>query len=130
MTLDWQRAAEVAQSITAQGTPFSADSVVRFASVTKHLFASLVTGPLADVIALDDQLVQHLPQLRGPSGQATVGQALDMTAGLHDLPETLSLLGLSVYHATQSDDLLAFVAALDKLNYPAGSEISYSNPGY
>lgn len=162
MTLDWQRATEVAQSITAQwqgegqpggaialfdgnqlralscggladlaqGTPFSADSVVRFASVTKHLFASLVTGPLADVIALDDRLAQHLPQLHGPSGQVTVGQALDMTAGLHDLRETLSLLGLSVYNATQSDDLLAFVAALDKLNYPAGSEISYSNTGY
>lgn len=162
MTLQWQNAAEVAESIVApwrngqqpggaialfdrhdihalycggladlaQETPFSADSVARFASVTKHLFASLVTGPLSNVLSLNDRLQQHLPQLMGPSGQVTVGQALDMTAGLHDLRETLSLLGLSVYNATQADDLLAFVASLDQLNYPAGSEISYSNTGY
>ncbi|MDX5629752.1 MULTISPECIES: serine hydrolase domain-containing protein [unclassified Brenneria] len=114
----------------AQGTPFSTSSVVRFASVTKHLFAALVTGPMADKIALTDTLAQHLPQLTGPNGQVTVGQALDMTSGLDDIRETLSLLGLSVYNATQAADLLQFEADMGALNYPAGSEISYSNTGY
>lgn len=162
MTLHWQQATDVAQSITAnwqhggqpggaitlfdrrqiravccgglsclaQGTPFGADSVVRFASVTKHLFASLVTGPLSGTIALTDTLRQHLPQLTGLNGQVTVEQALDMTSGLHDLRETLSLLGLSVYNATRAEDLLQFSAVAGALNYPAGSEISYSNTGY
>ncbi|QTF10621.1 beta-lactamase family protein [Brenneria izadpanahii] len=114
----------------AQGTPFSTSSVVRFASVTKHLFAAMVTGPMADKVSLTDTLAQHLPQLTGANGQVAVGQALDMTAGLDDIRETLSLLGLSVYNATQAADLLQFEADMGELNYPAGSEISYSNTGY
>ncbi|WP_336769076.1 serine hydrolase domain-containing protein [Pantoea endophytica] len=114
----------------AQQTPFSADSVVRFASITKHLFAALVTGPGRRYLKLDDPLVQHLPQLRGANGQITVGQALDMSSGLPDVRETLSLLGLSVYNATRADDLLDFVAREGDLNYAPGSEISYTNTGY
>jgi CubicO group peptidase (beta-lactamase class C family) len=114
----------------AQQTPFSPDSVVRFASVTKHIFAALVTGPGRHYLSLDDKLVQHLPQLRGANGQITVGQALDMSSGLPDVRETLSLLGLSVYNATSAADLLQFVAEEGELNYSPGSEISYTNTGY
>lgn len=45
----------------AQRTLFSPDSVVRFASVTKHLFAALVTGPAAEALTLEDPLARHLP---------------------------------------------------------------------
>ncbi len=114
----------------AQQTPFSADSVVRFASITKHLFAALVTGPGRRYLQLDDKLVQHLPQLTGANGQITVGQALDMSSGLPDVRETLSLLGLSVYNATSAADLLDFVAQEGDLSYQPGSEISYTNTGY
>ncbi|MEQ4511071.1 MAG: serine hydrolase domain-containing protein [Dickeya sp.] len=114
----------------AQNTPFTTQSVVRFASVTKHLFASLVTGAASQALALTDSLERHLPQLTGENGQVTVGQALDMTSGLPDVRESLSLLGLSVYNATSADSLLAFLAENGELNYPAGSEISYTNTGY
>ncbi|MCU5774189.1 beta-lactamase family protein [Erwiniaceae bacterium BAC15a-03b] len=114
----------------AQQTPFSADSVVRFASVTKHLFAAMVSGPASDLLNLQDSLEQHLPQLTGDAGKVTVGQALDMTSGLPDVRETLSLLGLSVYNATSAASLLDFVASNGDLSYPCGSEVSYSNTGY
>ncbi|WP_313382683.1 serine hydrolase domain-containing protein [Pantoea sp.] len=114
----------------AQQTPFTLDSVVRYASLTKHLFAALVTGPGRRYLSPDDRLADHLPQLRGASGQVTVGQALDMSSGLPDLRETLSLIGLSVYNATTDADLLAFLAAESGLNYPPGSEVSYTNTGY
>lgn len=114
----------------AQQTPFSANSVVRFASITKHLFAALVTGPGRRYMQLSDHLAQHLPQLTGANGQLTVGQALDMSSGLPDVRETLSLLGLSVYSASSAADLLAFIAEEGELNYPPGSEISYTNTGY
>lgn len=114
----------------AQNTPFTTQSVVRFASVTKHLFASQVTGAASHALALTDRLDQHLPQLTGENGKVTVGQALDMTSGLPDVRESLSLLGLSVYNATSADSLLAFLADNGDLNYPAGSEISYTNTGY
>lgn len=114
----------------AQQTPFSIDSVVRFASITKHLFAALVTGPGRRYLQLDDRLDQHLPQLTGANGAVTVGQALDMSSGLPDVRETLSLLGLSVYNATTAADLLDFLAREGDLSYPPGSEISYTNTGY
>jgi CubicO group peptidase (beta-lactamase class C family) len=114
----------------AQQTPFSIDSVVRFASITKHIFAALVTGPGRHYLALNDKLAQHLPQLHGANGQITVGQALDMSSGLPDVRETLSLLGLSVYNSTCAPDLLQFIANEGVLNYPPGSEISYTNTGY
>ncbi|MDU5781450.1 MAG: serine hydrolase domain-containing protein [Pantoea sp.] len=162
MTLEWQRAAAVADRLVqgwrqpgapggaivlfdarqvhsthcagladlAQQTPFTLDSVVRFASITKHLFAALATGPGRRYLSPDDKLADHLPQLRGANGQVTVGLALDMSSGLPDLRETLSLIGLSVYNATTDADLLAFLAAESELNYPPGSEISYTNTGY
>ncbi|MFS2223470.1 serine hydrolase domain-containing protein [Pantoea sp. B65] len=114
----------------AQQTPFSSDSVVRFASVTKHLFAAMVSGPASQWLKLPDRLGQHLPQLNGDAGNVTVGQALDMTAGLPDVRETLSLLGLSVYNATSAASLLDFVAGNGELSYPCGSEVCYSNTGY
>lgn len=114
----------------AQNTAFDGDTVVRYASVTKHIFASLVTGAASRHTGLEDKLVEHLPQLTGENGQVTVGRALDMTSGLPDVRETLSLLGLSVYNATSAAALLAFLANMGDLSYPPGSEISYSNTGY
>lgn len=114
----------------AQQTPFTVETVVRFASVTKHLFAALATGPGRRYLSLEQKLADHLPQLRGANGQVTVGQALDMSSGLPDVRETLSLIGLSVYNATSDADLLAFIAAEGALNYPPGSEVSYTNTGY
>ncbi|NDL63289.1 serine hydrolase domain-containing protein [Acerihabitans arboris] len=129
----------------ARGEPFSLDSVTHFASVSKHLFAALVTGlagqvppldeaPAAGIarpmLALDDELARHLPQLRGAQRRVTVGQALDMTSGLPDARETLSLLGISAFQPVGAAAALEFLAGLTTLNYPAGGEISYTNTGY
>ncbi|MEI2298621.1 serine hydrolase domain-containing protein [Ensifer sp. MJa1] len=110
-------------------TPFSVDSVVRYASLTKHVFSAMALAH-ADAIALDDPLGKHLAELRAPLAQVTVGQALDMTGGLPDTRECLSLLGLSVYTETKAGPLLDYLSRLERLNFAAGSEISYSNTGY
>lgn len=110
-------------------TPFSAKSVVRYASVTKHVFCAMVLAN-ADVIGLDDPLGMHLEELQSPLRDITVGQALDMSGGLPDVRECLSLLGLSVYTETKAGPLLDYVSRMDRLNFPAGTEVSYSNTGY
>ncbi|TPW27879.1 beta-lactamase family protein [Martelella alba] len=109
--------------------PFTEESVVRYASVTKHAFAALVLAH-RDVIALEDPLWRHLPELQPPLSDVTVGQALDMTGGLPDVRECLTLLGLSVFTETKSGPLLEFLFRMSRLNFPAGAEISYSNTGY
>src|SRR5471032_3166475 len=110
--------------------PFSIDSVVRYASVTKHIFATLALLRSDAGLTLSDTLGQHLPQLKAPMSQVTIGQALDMTGGLPDVRETLSLLGISVYSASEPQAILDFIADDGALNFPAGTEISYSNTGY
>lgn len=110
-------------------TPFSVDTVVRYASVTKHVFSAMVLQH-SDIIKLDDCLGQHLPELQAPLSEVTIGQALDMTGGLPDTRECLTLLGLSVYTETEAKRLMEFLATFTRLNFEAGTEISYSNTGY
>ncbi len=109
--------------------PFGVDTVVRYASVTKHAFCAMVLSH-PDVIGLDDTLGQHLPELQEPLASVTVGRALDMSGGLPDTRECLSLLGLSVYTETKAGPLMDYLARQTRLNYEAGTEISYSNTGY
>lgn len=109
--------------------PFRADSVVRFASITKHIFCAVVLRH-ADKIGLDDRLGDHLPQLKGALADVTVGRALDMTGGLPDVRETLSTLGISLYELVKAQPILDFLGEIEALNFPAGSQISYSNTGY
>ncbi|OYR17028.1 serine hydrolase domain-containing protein [Brucella grignonensis] len=113
----------------ATGVPFTANTVVRYASITKHIFCTMALRH-ADVIDLNDRLGDHLPELQSPLADVSVGRALDMTSGLPDVRECLTLLGLSVYTHTDAESLLEFLSTLNRLNFNAGSEISYSNTGY
>jgi CubicO group peptidase (beta-lactamase class C family) len=113
----------------AGGAPFGLDTVVRYASVTKHVFASLLTSR-PDLVGLDDRLGDHLPELSGELAEVTVGRALDMSSGLPDVRDTLAILGLGVTAVSEAEPILAALGRIDRLNYPCGSEISYSNTGY
>lgn len=114
----------------AQNTPFTADTVVRYASVTKHIFAALALNATDNAISLSDRLGNLLPELQSPLADVTVGQALDMTSGLPDVRETLGLLGISVHTRSEAKPVMQFLQGLSGLNYPAGSEITYTNTGY
>ena len=114
----------------ARRDPFTADSVVRYASITKHIFAALALNATDNTLQLDERLGNLLPELRGQLAQVTVGQALDMTSGLPDIRQTLGLLGVSVSTVSEAQPVMAFIQGLTRLNYPAGQEIAYTNTGY
>ncbi|CAI1585956.1 serine hydrolase domain-containing protein [Serratia entomophila] len=114
----------------AQNSPFTADSVVRYASVTKHIFAALALSATGNAIRLDQRLGELLPGLQPELAEVTVGQALDMTSGLPDVRETLGLLGISLHTVSDAQPVMQFIEGLERLNYPAGSEITYTNTGY
>ena len=104
--------------------------MVRYASVTKHIFAALALNATGCAIRLDQRLGELLPALQPALADVTVGQALDMTGGLPDVRETLGLLGISLHAVSEAQPVMQFVEGLEKLNYEAGSEIAYSNTGY
>ncbi|MGD9866230.1 MAG: serine hydrolase domain-containing protein [Pseudodonghicola sp.] len=113
----------------AQGVEFGPDTVSRFASVTKHVLCSLVLSH-PEAIALSDPLGAHLPELQPALAAVPVARALDMTGGLPDTRESLSLLGLSAAAPSGAEALIAYHGRMAGLNFPAGSELSYSNTGY
>jgi CubicO group peptidase (beta-lactamase class C family) len=111
--------------------PFTAETVVRYASISKHFCASLLLRLQADgVLSLADRLGEHLPMLKGAPATVPIARALDMTGGLADTMETLWLLGVPWTAALDRRALLEFTASIDAVNFPAGSEVSYSNTGY
>lgn len=113
------------------GLPFTAETVVRYASISKHFCASLLLR-LQDegVLSLNDPLGKHLPMLPSAPASVPIARALDMTGGLADTMETLWLLGVPWTSGLNRDALFEFVTSVDALNFPFGSEISYSNTGY
>jgi CubicO group peptidase (beta-lactamase class C family) len=110
-------------------TPFVPETVVRFASVTKHVFCAMVLSH-PDRIRLDDPLGKHLPELQPALAAVTVERALSMTGGLPDVRECLALHGLTTASLTDAAPLYDYLAHMDRLNFPPGDEVSYSNTGY
>lgn len=109
------------------GLPFAATTAVRYASISKHFLNALLLagGPIRHQDRLGDHLPLH-PALAG----VEVGRALDMTGGLPDVVESLNLLAVPVTARMDRAALLRFACALDGLNFPPGTQISYSNTGY
>jgi len=118
------------QASLATHTAFDLDSVTRYASITKHIFAAMLVQHGGELISLEDKLGSHLPFLQGELADISVGEALDMSSGLPDVRDTLALLGVQVTAVSDAKSVLDFLAKLKKLNYPAGSETSYTNTGY
>jgi CubicO group peptidase (beta-lactamase class C family) len=111
--------------------PFTAETVVRYASISKHFCTALLLRLQAEgVLSLADTLGTHLPMLSRAQGAVPIARALDMTGGLPDAMETLWQLGVPLTAAMSRDALFEFIAAVDAVNFPVGSEISYSNTGY
>lgn len=105
---------------------FGADTVVRWASVTKHVFAAFV---LESGLSLDATLGSLLPMHPVP-GAVTVRQAMAMQGGLPDTRDMLTLLGMSAETETRAPHLLAWSSGIDRLNAEPGTEVAYSNAGY
>lgn len=106
----------------------TSDTPFRWASITKHVLAALVLREGG--IGLDDPLGQHLPGLAPAPAAVPVGRALDMTSGIADAMEALWQLGVPWTATHTRAALYRFTAAIGALNYPPGSEISYTNTGY
>ncbi len=111
----------------AQGLPVTPDTTFRWASITKQVLAALVLRAGPD---LQETLGQHIPELRPELGAVTLGHALGMTSGLPDAMEAAWQTQVPPSTAMSRVMLFDFVARLPGLNYPQGTEISYTNTGY
>jgi CubicO group peptidase (beta-lactamase class C family) len=103
------------------------DTPTRLASVSKHVTAAAF---FAQGLDAGRTLGSWLPELQGPVAATTAARAMTMTSGIPDLAETLGLAGVPGSPALDAERLHGLSRRLGHLNFPAGSEISYSNTNY
>src|SRR5690606_30992102 len=93
----------------AQGSAFTAQTVVRLASITKHIFGSMVL--MHPQIISPDQRIGEITEGLPPDFAAlSVAQALNMTGGLPDTREALVLHGLSANAVIDEASTIAYSA--------------------
>ncbi|MEX2622058.1 MAG: serine hydrolase domain-containing protein [Egibacteraceae bacterium] len=108
------------------GTPFTADTVIDVASVSKQITAGAVMGLIVDGdLDLDDDLTDWLPDLDITPGTVTVADLVHHTSGLPDYVDLLDAEPEEVTTAVDALSALEGVAVRDP-----GTVFEYSNTNY
>jgi CubicO group peptidase (beta-lactamase class C family) len=81
-------------------------------------------------LALDDSVRKYVPELPGYFDQVTLDHLLHHTGGVRDYIGLLMLGGINIQDHTTDADALRAIARQKSLDFPPGSEHSYSNSGY
>lgn len=108
--------------------PFTAETLNRWASITKHIFCSTLFKD--GRIPFGDRLGAHVKGLSPALASVSVEDALGMSGGLPDLMETYWLLGVPPTATTSQNGLRDFARRLTATNFAPGGEVSYTNTGY
>lgn len=114
------------------GVPLAPTSVLEAGSVSKQFTAAAIVLLAADgKLSLDDPVRRHVPELPAVADSVTLRHLLSHTSGLRDWGVLAGLAGwprgTRVHTHAHVLDILSKQRAL---NFPAGTEYSYSNSGY
>ena len=113
------------------GVPITPTSVFRIGSVSKQFTAaSIVLLAQQGALSLEDNIRNHLPELREYAAPITVRHMLNHTSGVRDYLTLMSLAGKRDDDFYTDDDVLAMIARQEELNFRPGDEYLYSNSGY
>ncbi|MGH9291291.1 MAG: serine hydrolase domain-containing protein [Acidimicrobiales bacterium] len=109
--------------------PLGVDTVLDIASASKHLTASCLLLLQRDgVLSLDDDIRQHLPEL-ALNEAVTFRQCLSHTAGMREYYSLCELSGVPIA-GMDEDRLMSLIAGQTDVDFPPGSDWSYSNSGF
>ncbi|MFZ0870014.1 MAG: serine hydrolase domain-containing protein [Rhodanobacter sp.] len=81
-------------------------------------------------LSLDDDIRTYVPELPDYGAVVTLRQLLHHTSGISDYLELLDLDGINPEDVATDDDALRAIVRKKTLDFPPGSEFSYSNSGY
>ena len=107
--------------------PFTAATPTRLASISKHFLAATL---LHHGVPLSTPLGEMLPELGGDLATLPLVRALDMTAALPDMMETLWQLGVPYTSGLDRETVYRLACRLTTLNAAPGTEMAYSNTGW
>jgi CubicO group peptidase (beta-lactamase class C family) len=81
-------------------------------------------------LSLDDDVHKTLPELPAYGTPVTIRHLLHHTSGVRDYINLMAMGGINFEDYTTDDDALAAIVRQKTLDFPPGSEHSYSNSGY
>lgn len=111
--------------------PIKPDTVFDIGSTSKQITAASILLLVQDgKLALDDDVRKHIPELPDYGTKITVGHLLHHTSGIRDYINLLAMSGVNFVDVATDGDALGILARQKALDFPPGSEHSYSNSGY
>jgi len=106
-------------------------TVFDIGSTSKQFTASSILLLARDgKLSLDDDIHKLLPELPDYGTPITIRHLLHHTSGVRDYINLMIMGGINFEDYTMDDDALAAIARQKTLDFPPGSEHSYSNSGY
>jgi CubicO group peptidase (beta-lactamase class C family) len=111
--------------------PITTSTVFDAASVSKQ-FAGLAVQMLVEQgkLALSDDIRKYIPEMHAFDPPITIEHLLHHTSGLRDWPGMLQIAGWRFDDVITFEHILRFAQAQRTLNFPTGTEHTYSNTNY
>jgi D-alanyl-D-alanine carboxypeptidase len=111
--------------------PITADSVFRYASITKQFTAAAILRLVEQGrISLDDPVSRFFPDFPQPGASATVRQLLNHTSGIRDYTESPGwMVEANTDRRYSTAEMIALFRDLPP-RAPPGQQWAYSNSGY
>ena len=112
--------------------PNKADTIFEAGSVSKQFTAAAVLLLAAEgKLSLDDPARKYIPELPDYGAPLTIRHMLQHTSGLRDWGEVASIAGWPRTSRVHTHAHVLDIASRQKaLNFPSGTQYSYSNTGY
>jgi CubicO group peptidase (beta-lactamase class C family) len=111
--------------------PFTADTVLRLGSTSKHICAAtILLLQNAKLLSVEDELRKHMPEMPDLGVHLTLDHLMRMTSGLPDWLNLPLFSGLREGGPVMRADILSWLPRLDRLMFPPGAMVSYSNTNY
>jgi CubicO group peptidase (beta-lactamase class C family) len=112
--------------------PNAADTIFEAGSVSKQFTAAAVLLLARDgTLSLDDPVRKYVPELPDYGAPLTIRHMLQHTSGLRDWGEVASIAGWPRTTRVHTHaHVLEIVSRQKSLNFPSGTQYSYSNTGY
>lgn len=115
-----------------QGVPNRPDTIFEAGSVSKQFTAAAVLLLARDgKLSLDDPARKYVPELPDYGAPLTIRHMLHHTSGLRDWGEIASIAGWPRTSRVHTHaHVLDILSRQKALNFPSGTQYSYSNSGY
>jgi len=111
--------------------PFTADTVLRLGSTSKHLCSACIYLLIDDKrLSVDDDVRDHIPELARLRTRITIDHLLTMTSGLPDWLNLGLFAGLRDAPPVRRVDMLDWLTRVETTMFPPGATSSYSNTNY